>query len=546
MGLSLAGVDVVPLRQHADRRVCALKEQRLPVIDYCTKIAEELLPTRLPYLRNPYERIKGGEQNEHIVHAVGYQSLQAIVAGVISGSMPATSEWYHLMVRGQWDYDRDTAHYLQELELRQRTAHNQSNANQALGMFATELIAFGTAAALFLEDEEDYFRIDTCSMGEYMIAEDAHYRPDTLFREYTLTVGQLAQEFGVDRLSPQAKHLYKRQHYDEPIEVVHAIEPDRDALNPHRSSALPWRSYYYENGSSSDLMLGIRGFRHFPCLVTRWGRMPGTAYGYGRGGDALPHLVRLRKMLYRYGQGLAFKVQPALQLPPGVQEHEVRMLPGGMTPVLGTQPITTLFDVATDLREFDAMLQSTVQDVRDSLGASLVASLRGLQHQMTAREVDTRTTQDLMEFLPAVYQLFDELIGPLVELEWQALADAGQLPEPPSSLPDRIDIEYTSPLARKQRHGEVDAIVRVFTLGGELSKLDPSVLDNLDFDAALRRVAEIEGCPVQAIRQIEALRDLRDARGRMEQAQAQVAAAGQGIELARSAGEAQQTLQQVA
>lgn len=536
----LADVDTSKLRRHCDRRLQNLLVARQPWLDFCRQVAEELLPNRLPYLLDPHGLRRAGEQNTHIVDAVGHLSLETAAAGVASGTMPATSPWFSLNIRNEFGDDDDQRLFLEEGGDRLLSLHNQSNANHVFPEAKKEWLAFGTGAVMLLEDDEDGYRIDLMTVGEYCIAEDKRGRVDTIYRQLTLTVGQLEEEFGYAALSDSSKAAFDREDFDQVVPCVQAIEPDRDGKNPEGDNPdLPWRSVYYEQTSDAKQVLAIRGYSKFPALVWRWGKLPGSPYGYGRGHDVLPHLVRLRKLIYRYGQALAYKAEPPVQIPPGMQAHEVRMLPGGKTSVFGQQPITNLFRVDLELREVAEEIERTRQDIRDTLGATLVASLRRITHQMTAREADLRTSQDLTEFLPGLYRLNEELLNPYIEWLWEIALERGILPPIPQSLDGaEIDIEFTSPLARKQNQVEVDAIVRTYAIAGEIAKVRQDIVDNLDVDAAIRRIAQIEGAPTSTLIPIERVREIREARARVQQAQSQAAAAQQGVEIAKGAGEA--------
>jgi predicted DNA-binding protein YlxM (UPF0122 family) len=244
-------------------------------------------------------------------------------------------------------------------------------------------------------------------------------------------------------------------------------------------------------------------------------------------------------MIYRYGQAVAFQSEPPISVPAGTQQHEVRYLPGGKTPVYGQGKIESYYNVKLELQELAEQIEQTRQDIRDALGSTLVASLRRITHQMTAREADLRTSQDLTEFLPALYRLQEELLNPYVEWLYLIADRHRLLPAPPQALEGQlIDIEFQSPLARKQRQSEVDAIVKTYAVAGEISKVRQDVLDNLNPDEAIRRIAEIEGAPVGVLVPPEEVRRVRDAKARLMQAQAQAAAAQQGADVAATAAKA--------
>ncbi len=536
----LANEDTWLLREHCRERLIYLDIQRQPWLDFSRQVAEELLPNRLPYLLDPHNvSARGGEQNTHIVDSVGHVSLETTASGVVSGSMPASSPWFNLLVRGEFGGEDSLRVYLDECTERLTSLHNSSNTNHILPECQKEWLAFGTAAALVVEDDEDLIRLEPFTIGEYYIAEDRKGRVNVCYRKLTLTVAQLVEEFGMDRLSPSTLAAVEREDWDLPIPCTQAIEPDVDNLNPLKNPDQPWRSVYFEEASDSTQVLGVRGYSKFPVLVWRFAKLPGTAYGYGRGHDVLPHIIRLRRLIYRYGQAVAYQSEPPVTVPAGTALHDVNYLPGGKTTVFGQGKVESFFQVRLELKELAEQIEQTRQDIRDTLGSTLVASLRRITHQMTAHEADLRTAQDLTEFLPALYKLQEELLNPYIEWLFEIADQRRMLPDPPAELQGQvIDIEFQSPLARKQRQPEVDAIVKVYAVAGEISKVRQDVLDVLDPEAAIRRIAEIEGAPVGVLVPPEAVRKIREAKAKAAQAQQQAMAAQQGADVAATAAKA--------
>ena len=537
MAIAAYNGDTYELRRHCEVRYEEMRSQRQPWLDYCQAVSQELMPTRRPYLIDPTSGQRAGEQNTHIVDSVGPRALATSAAAIGTGTMPRSSPWFELTVRNDWGNSEDERDFLTEGARRVLQTHNQSNADSVLAAYRSELLAFGVGVALYFEDEEDVFRLQHLSVGEYLIAEDHRGHVDTLYRDCTMTVGQLADEFGYDRLSPNSQAQYDLGLFDTVVPVRHAIEPDRWGYN---DASLPWVSIYYELTANCTQVLDVRGFTRFPALVTRWERLPGTAYAMSPGMEALPHLVRLRKMIYRYGQAMAAMAEPPLQYPQGLAQTEVRAFPGGRTPIYGNQKVETLYQVQMRLQELDEAIARTRDDIRESLGANLVASLRSIDRQMTAREADLRTSQDLSEWLPGLYRLTEELLNPYVEMIWETLDRRGLLPETPDSLQGQlIDIEFQSPLARKQRAGEVDAIVKTFSLAAQVAAVRPDVLDNLDVDAAVRAIGEIEGAPTKVFVNFREMQQQRMARQQAMAAQQQAAAAQQGADLYKTLADGQ-------
>ncbi len=531
-----SGPETASLLKACRERAARLLTKREPWLQFTTQVAEHIMPSRLPYLLDPHGTQRAGEWNDKQVDAIGHLSIATTASAIFANAMPASSAWFGMRVRDRFAQDDEGRGFLEEVAARLLSLHNSSNANHVLPEPMREFVAFGQGAAMIVEDDVDDWRFEPFTVGEYCIEEDHRGRVDTCYRRMTMTVGQLVQEFGLDALSPSSRAEAELGNWDTVVPVWHAIEPDRDGRNPNPSKELPWRSVYWEDAGDCDQTLAVRGFEAFPVFVWRWGKLSGSAYAYGLGHDALPHLVQLRQMIYRYGQAMALKTVPAFQLPAGLQAHEVKALSGQSTKLFGpgskVEPLFRVQDL--ELSELAQDIERKRQEIREVLGATIVAGLRRIHHQMTRGEAELRKSEDLVEFLPAVFRMNEELLNPYVEWMWAIARRLGRLPDLPDSLDEQIiDIEQISPLARRQRQGELDAIVRTFAVGAELAKVDPSVLDHLDAGAAIRRIAEIEGAPVAVLAPIEQVAQLQQARAQRAQAQGVAAAAQQGIEMAQ-------------
>jgi hypothetical protein len=96
------------------------------------------------------------------------------------------------------------------------------------------------------------------------------------------------------------------------------------------------------------------------------------------------------------------------------------------------------------------------------------------------------------------------------------------LNEAPSIIGDtKIDIEYVGPLARSQRMEEAVAIERLYQLAMSIGQIDPSIMDNIDHDEAIRMRAKLLGVPKTIMKDINDVNDMREQRAMMQQAQQQ-------------------------
>jgi hypothetical protein len=151
--------------------------------------------------------------------------------------------------------------------------------------------------------------------------------------------------------------------------------------------------------------------------------------------------------------------------------------------------------------------------------------------QMTATEALIRAQEKGALVAPAMGRQQSELLGPLVERELDILARAGALPPMPDELAEaggEVRIEYQSPLNRAQRADEGVALLRTLEGLGPLIQADPTVLDRIDPDEAVKVRADVHNLPAKVLRSDAAVAALREARTRQQQ-QAAVAEAAPGL-----------------
>ena len=76
-----------------------------------------------------------------------------------------------------------------------------SNFYTAIATAHHDNVVFGTAPVICYEDFEDVVHFFTPCAGEYMVGLNAKLEPDTLYREYTLTIDEAVKTFGLEALS---------------------------------------------------------------------------------------------------------------------------------------------------------------------------------------------------------------------------------------------------------------------------------------------------------------------------------------------------------
>lgn len=143
----------------------------------------------------------------------------------------------------------------------------------------------------------------------------------------------------------------------------------------------------------------------------------------------------------------------------------------------------------------------------------------------TLGEFQIRHEQMMRLLGPTYGRLTYDIFNPMLFRTFNILMRNGKFPAMPEKLLQiatnpkldqyaQLDVQYTGPLARSQRSGEIDAIVASYNDAAMISQvkgtLDP--FDHLDDDKAMELSMELRGVPAQVMRNADDVEKLREQR----------------------------------
>jgi hypothetical protein len=516
------------------RRWGALKQERSSWFDHWREISDFLLPRSGRFFTS--DRNRGGKRHNNILDECGTRANRVLAAGMMAGMTSPARPWFRLATpdEGLMEY-APVKRWLDSVAKMMRTVFAKSNTYRALHSVYKELAGFGTAANIIVPDFQTVLHCTPLTIGEYCISTDAKGTVSTLAREYEATVAQLAEDFGLDALSPSVRQMYNDSHFDKWVPVVHVIEPRkirdygrRDNLN------MPWKSCYFEAGGNEDKFLRESGFPRFPALCPRWEVGGGDIYGNSPGMEALGSIKQLQHDQLRKSQGIDYQVKPPIALPAALKDQPHSTLPGGTAyydMAGGTASIKSMWDVRLDLQH----LVLDIQDVRGRIDQTHYVDLflmlaQDTRSNITAREIAERHEEKLLMLGPVLERLHNELLQPLVDLAFDEMIHAGIVPPPPPELHEQdLNVEFVSVLAQAQRAVGVQSVDRLIGMIGSVALMQANAgvvvtaLDKLDIDQAIDAYADMLGVDPNVIVADDKVAIIRKARADA-QAQAQQAA----------------------
>jgi hypothetical protein len=227
--------------------------------------------------------------------------------------------------------------------------------------------------------------------------------------------------------------------------------------------------------------------------VPRWAKATGEIYGRSPSYNALPDIKTLNKAVEIGLKAWAKAIDPPLLVQDDGVVGRVRTTPAGITVIRNDGAIKPLQTGSnwqiTDMKE---------TQLRTAIRQAYYSDQLQLQEgpQMTATEVQVR--YELMQRLlgPTLGRFQSEFLNPLIERVFGIMFRAGALLPIPDAIQEaKMDIEYVGPLARSQRMEEAQAIDRLYQLAANVAQIDPSIMDNINHDEAIRMRATLLGVP---------------------------------------------------
>ena len=483
-----------------------------------------------------------GEKRTEVLFDSTAITANNLLAASLQGTLTSPSlPWFSLKLR---DDDankvRDIQIWLEDTARRMYAVFNESNFNTEVHEMYLDLCSVGTSA-IFVEEANEGFlqgglHFNTLHIAEYFIQENSTGRVDTLYRKYKMTARQAVQEFGEKNIGTKIKEAVKAKP-DTQFNFIHAVEPTPDyerSVGMKAKTKLPFHSCHvcFED----KMVVRVGGYNEFPYLVPRWSKATGEIFGRSPSYNALPDIKTLNKAVEIGLKAWAKAIDPPLLVTDDGVIGRVRMTPAGITVVRSDTAIKPLQIGSnwqiTDLKE---------NQLRTAIRQAYYSDQLQLQEgpQMTATEVQVR--YELMQRLlgPTLGRFQTEFLNPLIERVFGIMMRADALMPRPSEMEGRnMDIEYVGPLARSQRMEEAIAVERLYQLAMQVVQVDPTVMDVIDHEQAIRMRATLLGVPKTVLRGEDEVAEIREQRAAAQQQAQEQAMAQQQADTALSQGKA--------
>ena len=515
------------VRQEVLSRWKSLVKERDPYLHQWIEISKFLRPANGKFL-NPTTQNEAKTRWNNIYDNTALRASDILAKGLMSGMTDPSQQWFFLTT-GSPDLDESVQvrRWLSDVSQILYMTYAKTNLYQALHHAWLEAGLFGILAIIIEEDEEKGFNCIPLTAGEYCISCDSKGTPDTIYREFSLSLRQIVQKFGEDALPYSLYQTYKDGQKDKLYTIIHAIEPREKRDTRSKSNKdMPWRSVYLlkDAGDDQKPILRESGYRMFPAVVGRWGAISTETYSCESPGMVVPGDVKqLQHEQKQKGNAIDYMVNPPIGLPSEAKDSDIDMDPGGQSFIngaTGRKPTEQLWNVAINLND----LRQDTLEVQNRIRAGfnvdmfLMLSNQSALNQMTATAVAELHEEKLLMLGPVLSRFNNEVLRPLIDRTFDILNEEGLIPPAPEEIQGTdLNVEYTSILSRSQKEVQSRTDQQAIQEALQIAQYQPDFLDNFDLDKYAQIVSDKRGVSPEILRSSDEVAAIRQQRAQQKQ-----------------------------
>lgn len=441
-----------------------------------------------------------------------------ILAGALHGLLTSPNEKFFGLLTGDESLDSNdrVMAWLEDSTNRMHNVLNNSNFQTEVHETYLDLVTIGTNVMTAFEDDEIVVRFSAKPIQNIALRENNKGMVDCVYIWWEWAVRTIAQEYGEDKLSDKMKEAMK-QDDSQKFEIIQKIYPMY--LNG-RSDKLGFKyvSQHILTCEKKELKTGF--FREFPVVAPRWSKIAGEKYGYSPGAKALPEAKTVNMMQETVIIGAQKTIDPPIMAPDDGVIFPLNTYPGGISfyrSIGGVNP-PTIKPIFNDMRiDYGFQLMDGHRTrIREAFYVDQLQM--GTGPQMTATEVVQRTQEKMRLLGPMLGRMQSEFLRPLIDRVFDIMLKRGMfLPAPPELRGRKLDVVYTSPIAKAQSLGEVRALQQLIAMVGPVGQVQPNVYDNFNFDTYARGAGKSLGVPQKYYNTEDQKNEIREQRAQAQQ-----------------------------
>lgn len=496
------------------------KSERYTFDNLLQDVTDYVMPHRTDFNRTQQT---GKKRTTQLFDATAPTSAELLASTIVGTTTSSGTRWFELGIPGK-DVDLDGAKWLQLLTDKVFDVLNSPTGN--FGPNNHEVIldwtCYGTGILFCDEDLRSGVRFKSYTLSDVYLDENFMGAVDTVYRKNVCRTVKQAHEKWGEKIGPKLMRLYKSDPTSK-VDILHYVTRDYQ-----EETNFPYKSCYIDLDSKTYLEEG--GFFEMPYMIPRYSKLSGEKYGRGPAISALSDIKMLNAIAETSIRGMRRAINPVLLTtnddslrPLRLNSTDIQTIRGGIDPITGN-PLIRPLESNPQIQLAITMLDMYKNTVKDAFFVNKILSTE--RPTMTATEVMQLRDERLQLMSPQFVRLQSEYFEPLITRIVGIILRSGGMPDAPPTLVDQtgslnFDIDYVGPLARAQRASQITTLNRLIESVGPLAQLDPTILDRIDGDAAIKKHSDLLGLPADLLRTDKDLAGLRQSRQQAQQ-QAQV------------------------
>jgi hypothetical protein len=517
-------------------------------------------------------QIKGQKTGQEVYDGTALSCVNMLVDGMVGMLCAPNSRWFRYSIPAKMRNTRSLGmrawlnkpldeypqvrRWLDDCADQAYSAFNRSNFYDVFPQFLRDGICPGTSHLIAEEDiTSGRIMFTVPHVRECFIAENQFGRVDTNYRVYKLTLRQLADKFGYDKmkqLDVDFHNAYKSNMHAE-REVIHAVYPrkDRDQQKDDgrnkpiasewilRTGAAPAMLQKFDNSK----LIAEEGYYMMPVISWRWRKNNDEIYGRSPAWDSfIPIYLANQQARSNLIAGQKSVEPPMVAL--DYLRNQVQLGPNGFTFVTSMAEQPQPLNTGIKLPYAVDALTRTEKQIRDNFAVDLFLALSQAaanKVELTATQVVEIIAEKAAVLATRVGMLQSEALSPthdrVVDIEMRAR----RMPDAPDIVyeyvGEPITVQYLGALSQAQeRLAKLRVGQSAISISEQYAQVAPQCLDRVDWDAAFVDALYDAGFSSKYIRSEEDTASIRQMRAQAEQHDKEVEMMSPMAKLLRAAG----------
>lgn len=386
------------------------------------------------------------------------------------------------------------------------------------------IIPIGTATITVEEDRKNNgIQYRFWHPGDYVLGTDGYNRVNMFGTEWEYDNHQMLTLYTPEELGPELMEEINEDPFGV-TKMKYVIMPN-EMYEPGNPFANKFRFGGFHLHPNEDRIIKMDGYQEFPAATWRWTVQGRFTYGFSAAAKAMPDIYILNQSARSRLEAEQKMADPPMNIPKEMMDN-YHLGPGGRNFYRSADrqifPTGVRYDYPAAI---DAV--NRYSDIVDKhFFVDFFILLSQSQTRRTTGEVAELMQEKAAMLGPVVSFMNRSFLDPIVHQTLRILGRQGKLPPPPPEILDNeIKLSYLGPLSVAQRYAQVQKrIINPINSALQYASVDPTVVDNFDFDKTTRVLGETFNIPFGILRDESEVLALRRARAEAAQAAQQAEA----------------------